>query len=143
MEVELIMSAPVFWLEHETNIEETAKFMDKKNIGAVLVKTEQGDKTQVDDMGVVTERDIIRKVVSKGLVPGDVRLKDIMSTPLIWVAPDSNLMSISQEMDRQHIRRIFISDGQKIFGIVTQTDIVKNIRYSTARRLVKLDTEVI
>ncbi len=75
-------------------------------------------------VGIVTERDILEKVVSRNRVPSEVSLGDIMSYPVITIKPTYSLREAAKIMLKRGIRRLPVVDGDKLLGIVTDTDIL-------------------
>lgn len=78
-------------------------------------------------VGVVTERDIIRRVISKGRDVNRVRLGDIMSTPLVTIGPDEPIGRAMELMVTKEIRRIYVVEEGKIIGRITQTEAFRHI----------------
>jgi len=72
-------------------------------------------------LGVVTDRDILRRCLAKGIAPDMMKTEDIMSSPIITVAPDEHLGKIMETMVQKDIRRVFVVENGKIIGRVTQT----------------------
>lgn len=71
--------------------------------------------------GVVTERDVIRKCLGKGLSPATTPVGKIMSSPLITIGPDAPIREAMDVMAAKEIRRLFVVEKGKIIGRVTQT----------------------
>ena len=78
-------------------------------------------------VGVVTERDIIRRVISKGRDVNRVRLGDIMSTPLVTIGPDEPIGRAMELMVTKEIRRIYVVEEGRIIGRITQTEAFRHI----------------
>ncbi len=104
-------------LEGEKSVHEASRVMKEDNLTCVLVK----DGSRI---GIVTERDIIKKVVAEGLNPSEVKLKEIMSFPLITVDENSPLFDALILMARNNIRRIVVEDDGDIKGILEEKDII-------------------
>lgn len=105
-----------------------ARLMDQKRMDSVLV--EHGAL-----IGIFTERDILRKVVARGLDPAKTHVADIMSYPLHTIDTDCDVEDASDLMEKHDIRRLVVTDKGKITGILSSTCIARNIKYITARRL--------
>lgn len=75
-------------------------------------------------VGIVTERDLVVKVISKNLQPSAVRAESLMSTPLITIGPEKSAELASREMVRHKIRRLPVTQGKKLIGIVTDSDLL-------------------
>ena len=113
----------------DTSISEAAAIMDKKSIGSVLI--EEADKV----IGIMTERDILRKIVAKGKDPDETKVKDIMSYPLVTIDAEEDIVKASEIFDKKHIRRLVVTESGKIVGKVTANSIARNIRYLSVRDL--------
>ena len=110
-----------------TTVSGAAKLMDKKVIGSVLIE-EDGSV-----IGIMTERDILRKVVAKGKNPEEVRAEDIMSWPIITIDASEDIAEASRKFEQHKIRRLIVTEKGQITGIVTANSIAKNIKYILTR----------
>jgi len=113
----------------ETTITELAKILEKHATGSALVV---GNGTP---MGVVTERDILRKIVAAGKDPSYVTVKRIMSSPVISIDAGEDISKASEIMDRDRVRRLAVISDGKIIGKITTNIVSKNIRYIIGREL--------
>lgn len=75
-------------------------------------------------IGVVTERDIVKRVISKGKKPSEVKLESIMSSPVITIAYDSTILEASEVISGQNVRRLVVTKNEDIVGIVTSIDLL-------------------
>ncbi len=103
--------------KNETLLDATKKMLEFGVGSIVIVENEK-------PIGIVTERDIIEKVVVKNKVPSRVKLKDIMTKPIITVKPTTSLREAVNIMLKKGIRRLPVVDGDRLVGIVTDTDIL-------------------
>jgi CBS domain-containing protein len=78
-------------------------------------------------LGIVTERDVTLKVAAKGLDPRSVKIAEIMSTPLITVDPDADLMEAAKIMKQHNIWRLAVVREGTLRGVVTAADIARNL----------------
>lgn len=101
----------------ETNVLEAAKIMKKRKIGNVIVV--QKDQP----IGILTESDIIKKVVAEGNNAEKVKVKDVMSKPVIVSDPYINLEKAMNIMLKCNMRRLPVVENKKLIGIITQKDI--------------------
>ncbi|MFC1754691.1 cyclic nucleotide-binding/CBS domain-containing protein [Thermoproteota archaeon] len=115
---------------HNVRVADVAVIMDERSTGSVLL--EDNGKP----VGLITERDILRKVVAKKLNPYNVKALDIASFPLITVPPDESLCESARKMGENNIRRIFVEENGRILGKVTSGAITKNVKYVQAERIV-------
>lgn len=116
-------------VDSRLTISEIAKLMEKVNTGSVVVE-EKGKH-----LGLITERDLIRKIISAEKNPSLVRAKEIMNAPLLTINANEDVENASRMMSEKNIRRLLVEENGKIIGKITQRGISNNIRYLFARRL--------
>jgi signal-transduction protein with cAMP-binding, CBS, and nucleotidyltransferase domain len=119
IKVKDMMIKKVVSVDENSTVQKAAEKM--KKIGSVLVR--KGKKVY----GIVTDSDIIKKVVAKGLDPKKVKVKDIASYPLITVKADDTVQHASYLMRKHNIKRLPVVEGNRIVGIISATDIAKHI----------------
>jgi CBS domain-containing protein len=93
--------------------------MNKFHIGSVIV-TNNGRP-----IGIITERNILERIVEPRLDPSTVRVKDIMSSPVVTIDPNAAVEEAAQIMARKHIKKLPVVDGGKIVGVISTSDIVR------------------
>jgi CBS domain-containing protein len=120
--VSQFMDSTVNVVEMDTNVRDCAKEMAKKKAGyAVVVKNGTA-------MGIVTERDFVQKVIGDGLNPAKVLIRDIMSTPLITIAPSAAMTEAAKLMSEYKVRRLVVVDDEgNLAGIVAATDLARTL----------------
>ncbi|UZE91781.1 MAG: CBS domain-containing protein [Methanosarcinales archaeon] len=118
MPVREIMISNVITAGGSTTALEGARKMVEHKIGSLVITKD--DKP----IGIVTERDMIQKVMSKDIAPSSVRLKDVMSQPLVTIKPDEGLSSVAQKMLKKNIRRLPVVKNDKLVGIITDADMI-------------------
>jgi CBS domain-containing protein len=97
------------------------------NASRKMIRFGVGSVVVVEDhrpVGIVTEKDILVKVVAKNKVPSEVMLEDIMTHPILTIKPTTSLREAADLMQRRGIRRLPVVDGSNLIGIVTDTDIL-------------------
>ncbi|MCW1301146.1 MAG: CBS domain-containing protein [Candidatus Nanoarchaeia archaeon] len=114
-----IMTTKPVTIRPEASIVEASKLMLRRGVGSLLVVNKQ------KVIGILTEKDIISKVVSKNKDPKKVKVKDVMTTELITVGPELDLFEIAKIMNSREVRRLPVCDGDKLLGLVTEKDILK------------------
>jgi CBS domain-containing protein len=100
---------------------EAAHLMAQKKIGGLLVV--DGDQI----IGIVTERDYAHKLVPMGRAPGDTPVRDIMSSPVMYVRPQHTSSECMALMTENRLRHLPVVDGGRLVGLVSIGDLVKNI----------------
>lgn len=135
MVVKEIMKKNIVKVPLTATVTEVAKIMAKNNIGSVLVN--EGEKI----VGIMTERDILKRVVAEGKNCEDKLAKDIMTTSLITVDLESSLDHANEMMAKHKIRRLIVTEKDNIAGIITIRDVAAKLKYSLAKRLLGNPTE--
>jgi CBS domain-containing protein len=97
---------------------EAAKLMNEHRIGATPVLGPDGRI-----VGMFTERDILTKVVARELAPGEVLVRDVMSSPVIAAGPDATLDELRHVMTTQRIRHIPVVEDGRLLGIISIGDL--------------------
>jgi len=120
-DVEEIMNEKVAKIRSDATLSETAKIMSEKNISSIVVMN--GD----DVIGVLTERDIFKKIVALKKDPSKIQVAEVMSTSVISVPTSCSIFSASRMMERMHIRRLVVMENNRLCGIITQTDLIKAV----------------
>jgi len=115
------MSSPAISVDKEVNVRDAALLMTNRGIGSLIV-TERGQP-----IGIVTERDILERVVSLCRDPCEVRLKEIISSPLITVPKEADILNAMREMRRHDISRLVVVDDDEVVGIVSEKDVVRGV----------------
>ena len=113
------MSTPVITADQEVSVLEVVQLMNKHNIGSVVL---------LNDgvlAGIITERDILRKVLSKEQNPQTTLAKNIMTREVRSVKKEASVMEISAEMKEHTMRRIVVVDeANHPIGIITSRDLI-------------------
>lgn len=117
-----IMVRNVITISHDKTAQDGSKLMAEHGIGSLVVVKDG------DPVGIVTERDLVRKVCTKDLASSKIVLHQVMSGPLIWAEPDLQIETAVQRMFNNKIRRLPILEKGKLVGIVTLTDLAKHLR---------------
>ena len=110
--------AAVWSIAPEATVFDAIKLMAEKNIGALLVIS--GGKLD----GVITERDYTRKVALHGKSSKETRVREIISSQIIFVAPHDSVEDCMKLMTEHRVRHLPVLDNQKVVGIVSIGDLV-------------------
>ena len=122
MEVEDIMVQKVITIDPSATVKEAARLMNRHEIGCLIV-VKQGKV-----MGIMTERDLLKKVVELGKNPEKTKVHDIMSKHLVVGAPHMEIPDAVRLMLQKKIKKLPIVTEGKIIGLVTLTDIARTTR---------------
>jgi CBS domain-containing protein len=120
--ISTIMTQDVATLAENEPVTEAARIMASRRISCVVVMGNGGP------VGVLTEKDVIHRVVRTHRNPSETHVSDVMSAPLTTVPPEYSVLGVSRKMDALHLHRLIVMDEGKLCGIITQTDIMRAIR---------------
>ena len=114
------MSSPVISIAEHENVVNAAILMKEQKVGAIIITNNEGKP-----VGIVTERDIVNRVVADGNSPSDIMVKDIMTAPLKTVDPEMNIMDAMNLMDKMNIRRLGVRYKGDLVGIISDRNIIR------------------
>lgn len=113
------MSAPVLTIHPEETVADACKLMAKHNFGSLVVSEEKAP------LGIITERDVINRVVGKGKDPKKILIKDAMTKEVLTTDINATFLDVSKLMESNRYRRMVIMEAGAIAGIVTARDILR------------------
>jgi len=114
-----IMTSDLISVKTTDQVIVAIELMTKNDIGSVVVTEDE------KPVGILTERDILKKVCAKELSAKAVTAREVMSKPLITIEADSRLGEAALLMTRKDVRRLLVIDKEKVVGIITQKDITR------------------
>ncbi len=119
MLVKDIMSSPVITVDKNRKIDEVAKLMEMQRLGCIVVTEDNGKP-----IGIITERDLVTRVLAKNKLPSQLSAQDVMTTPLVTIRPDETLNNAARQMSRLNLRRLGVIYKGDMVGIVSSKDIL-------------------
>jgi CBS domain-containing protein len=119
MVVKDIMSSPVVTLAENATSNKVATLMDENDLGCVIVTNKAGKP-----IGIITERDLVIRVLAKNLMPDAVNAKEIMTSPLVTIQPDATISEAARRMSRLDIRRLGVVYKGNLVGLISSKDIL-------------------
>jgi len=114
-----VMAKNVKTVKPDDTVQAAVQKMNKFDIGSVIVVN--GGRP----VGIITEKNIMRRIVEPRLDPATVWVKDIMSSPLITIDENAAIEEAAKIMAQKKITRIPVMKGDKLVGLISSTDIVK------------------
>jgi len=123
-----IMSRDVAIVQNHAHVTEARAIMSSRNLSCVVVLDGQ------EVVGVLTERDFLRRVFSLQTNPSHTRVEQVMSSPVKSISSDLSIPSASRFMEKMNIRRLIVMDRGELRGIVTQRDILAAIKKQLQRK---------
>ena len=108
----------------ETSVREASRVMAERKHGFVIIPKPDGSPE-----GIVTEWDILAKVVAEGKEPSRVRLQDIMTGSLVSVKAGDGISQVAQVMAERGIRRVVVVDPRgEVLGVITAKTILSRLK---------------
>ncbi len=117
-----IMQKNVITIDHDKTALEASVILKEKEI-SFLVIIKDGKP-----LGIVSERDIVRKIAAKDRTASSIQLEDIMSKKFKWVTPNTEIEFAVQKMLNSNIRRLIVLENEKLVGVITQTNLAEFLR---------------
>jgi signal-transduction protein with cAMP-binding, CBS, and nucleotidyltransferase domain len=108
-------------IDCKAKAKEAARMMVQKGVGS-LVANRDGLP-----FGIVTERDLMEKIVATGADPSKITVEDIMTAPLATIDASASLVDAARKMVEKQMKRLVVTEHDKIIGIVSQTDLVQTM----------------
>ncbi len=125
-----VMSKKPITLPESATAKQVASSMSGNDVGSVII-TKEGRP-----VGIITERDLVERLLARGLNPDTTLSKNIMSSPLSVIDPKAEVMEAARKMAKLKMRRLVVMSRGEMVGILTSRDIL-----STAPELVEVLTE--
>jgi CBS domain-containing protein len=107
----------------DTTAAAAAERMDARRIGCVLVES---DDPKRGPSGILTETDLVRKVLATGLDPTVTMVDRVMVSPILTIAADRSMLDASHVMETNHIRHLCVTEAGEIVGIISVRDLVRS-----------------
>jgi CBS domain-containing protein len=115
------MGKEIVTVDEETSVAEACAMIAEKGAGCSIVLS------KCKPVGMMTERDVTYKVVAKGLDAQRVKAGEVMSTPLVEIDPDADLIDAARLMDKHKIRRLAVVKKGILYGVISALDIARHL----------------
>jgi len=119
MLVKDVMSSPVVTTDEEAPSNKIAKLMSENKFGCVIVTNKDGKP-----LGIITEKDLVVRVLAKNLKPEKVTAREVMTSPLATIEPESTISDAARRMSRLDIRRLGVLYRGDLIGLISSKDIL-------------------
>lgn len=119
MLVKDVMSSPVITIKEDAPANQVAELMDKHGLGCIIVTSKEAKP-----LGIITERDLVARVLAKNVKPGSLKAKEVMTTPLITIEPDKTISEAARRMSRLNIRRLGVVYREQLIGVLSSKDVL-------------------
>ena len=117
-----IMEKNVITIENDKTAQDAAKIIAEKDISFLVVINEGIPQ------GVLSESDFVRKVAAEDKKSSEIKVSDIMSYKFRSVDPTTTIEDAVQKMLNKNIRRLLVTENEKLVGVITQTDLASYLR---------------
>jgi len=114
-----IMAKPVYTIDIDKTAQDAGRVMKKIRRGFLIVVKNKRP------IGIVSDSDLIDKVVTKNLKADKVKIKQLMATPVIFAEPNEDILSVVRKIKRSNIHRMPVIANGKLVGVISLTDIAK------------------
>lgn len=115
------MQKEIVTVDESLPVSESCKMISDIGAGCAIVLSKGSP------VGMITERDVTYKVVAKGLDAKELKAGEVMSTPLIEVSPEADLIDAAKLMDQNKIRRLAAVRHGILYGVISALDIARNL----------------
>ena len=119
MLVKDVMSSPVITIEENTPAHRAAELMEKHDYGCIIVANKEGKP-----LGIITERDLVVRILAKNVKPDTLKACEVMTSPLITIEPDTTISEAARRMSRLNIRRFGVIYRGQLIGLVSSKDVL-------------------
>lgn len=119
LKVEDVMVEDVITVDSDAPVMEAVGLMNKHEIGCLIV-VRRGKA-----VGIVTERDLLKRVLAESRDPKKTRVRQIMSKPLIFGEPNMDVEDAARFMFKMKIKKLPVVESGDLLGLVTLTDLVR------------------
>lgn len=116
--VKKIMAKTLEKVSIDITVKDIAGIMGEKSIGSVLVEQ------NTIPVGIVTETDIVRKVIAQDISPHDTIAGKIMNSPIMTIDSGASIVEATDMMDRHHIRHLVVTEEGNLLGIISVRDLM-------------------
>lgn len=120
MKIDEFMTTRIASIDADSSVYDAIEKMVDRRIRSLIVKFTGKDS----DHGVITARDVVFKVLAKGKNPTDVKVSSIAARPIVCVDREVTLTEAAALMEKSHIARLFICEGEKIIGVASLLDVM-------------------
>ncbi len=119
MLVKDVMTSPVITVEENAPANTVAELMTKQDLGCIVVTNNEGKP-----LGIITERDLVTRVLAKNITPDSLTAKEVMTSPLIMMEPDATISDAARRMSRLNIRRLGVVYKGNLTGLLSSKDVL-------------------
>ncbi len=112
-----IMTRPVITAGTDIDVHSAARIMASANVGSLIIVS------GARPVGILTERDLVKKIVAQAIDPRGIKVGDVMNAPLVTITPDASLRDAATLMLKSGVKRLPVISNEMLVGIITDTDL--------------------
>lgn len=116
---EIVQKRPLYAVSPEMSIAEAARYMAENKVGALPVVSDNRLA------GIFSERDVVTRVIARGLDPTHTTVKDVMTTKIVVAQADESYESCLTKMQKAHCRHLPVVSGDELIGMVSLRDLLQ------------------
>jgi predicted transcriptional regulator len=116
-----IMSRPVGTIDKMSKVQDAAQLMTENRIGSIIITENR------KPVGIITEQDMLERVVAPGRDPSITETGEIMSSPLLTINKEKGILEAMREMREHDISRLVVMDEETMVGIVSEKDVIRAV----------------
>jgi CBS domain-containing protein len=120
MKLHEFITTKIEWIDHDKSVYDAIEKMVDRRIRSLVVTFPGKEK----EYGVITARDVVFKLLAKGIDPNGAKVSEIASKPLVYVDKDTELRGLAQSMQEANVARVFVCDGERVVGVVSLVDLM-------------------
>ena len=117
-----IMEKNVITIDYTKNALDASVILKEKEISFLVILKDGKPE------GIISERDIVRKIAAEDIKSSQIQLEEIMSKNFKWVEPETEIEHAVQKMLNNNIRRLIVLEDEKLVGVITQTNLAEVLR---------------
>jgi signal-transduction protein with cAMP-binding, CBS, and nucleotidyltransferase domain len=129
MKAQEFMTTKIEFVDADKSVYDAVEKMVDRRIRSLLVRFSGKDLNH----GIITARDIVFKVLAKGLNPKDVKVSEIASKPAVCVDKNANINEVASLMEKKKIARILVCEDEEIIGLIALLDLMEGALIMRAR----------
>jgi len=133
LRVKDLMTTGVIHVTKKDKVDKAVDIMTDRSISCIVVVESEEHPNPI---GIITERDLVRRVLATGKSPKKITAESVMTKSLVTISEQATLEEAMREMENMRIRRLPVINHKGLVGLVTQTDVVKetaNIQRANTR----------
>jgi CBS domain-containing protein len=119
--VEDVMTRGIISIDETASLEEAMRTMVERHVSSIIVKKNNDG----DCFGIITRKDIIQAVIGRGEDPKKLKVSDVMTKPVMTITKQMDVIAAAKLKEKTHVRRFPVADGDKLVGIISNSDIFR------------------